>query len=297
MVIEQVKILFNNTWYLEPGGFRKGFIFVDGLFVKSTGAEPEPEYEFSELSYDLGGYGVVVHGYSMIIDTLEYFLKGFRDYSIFTKQELKKIMEASLLRSYVSGVTLPIVETPFVDLVMDIAREYSFRIGVIVRHDDRYDFMDKNILFIVKKNNNLYSNDKVITQANSVCKPEDVSPDCNIIDARGYGALFTGIEIVFKRLRNPLLAYRLLTNPYRLLSVDDGFVQSGASADLLVYDLKDPLKSLPLSDPEQCYEVLSRTSTPDIVVVNGNVVYERGENLVFTLSKLHEIVGKAIKSK
>lgn len=297
MAVEQIRILLNNTWYLEPDGFKKGYVFIDGFYIKSTGEEPEPEYELSELQYDFNGYGIVIHGYSVVIDTLEYFFKGFKeiDYSIFTRQELKKIMEATLLRSYISGVTLPIIETPFIDIVMDIARENSLKVGVITEEGSGRDTVDRNVFFLTRRNNGLYYGDKLLGEIKEICKPSDVDQECLVIDTRGYGAVSTAIEIVFKKLGDPSLAYRVLTNPYRLLRVDNGFVQASSSADLLIHDLREPLKSFPIYRPEQCYEVLWRTSTPDMVLVNGNVIYERGENLVFSLSKLHEIIGKAVK--
>ncbi|MEM4717402.1 MAG: hypothetical protein QXE81_01415 [Desulfurococcaceae archaeon] len=290
------KCLLKNTWFLSSSGFKHGYVFINGSRIDDTNeGESPPEYELAELVYDFQGDSVVAHGYSIVTDIVEYTTRGLDniDLSVFTREELRKLAKVGVVNAYINGVTLPVTITNHPEIIIDIARENSIRIGLIV---DR-GVVSKNpftVLFEVEENWVYYEDRKISEMSKFICQSSMLSNECLIIDGRGYGNLSTAIEEVFKESGNFERAFKLLTNTYRLAGIDNGFVDNGSSSDIIIYDLKNPLKSLPIRDVSNLYKLLSRSQQPDIVFIGGDVFYDHGENLAIAIVKIHELFKKKL---
>ena len=290
--ITTARILLKNTWFLTNKGFEKGFVFLYGSKIEDTGSEVNPEYEFSELVYDFEYQAVITHGYSLLVDLVEYTTRqlGDIDLSVLTRSELKKLAEVGVVNAYTNGITLPVTITKYPEVVSDIARENSIRIGLIVERNTvvRNPYIS---LLEVDEGWIYYGDQKLIEYKDLTCKPGMLHDKCVLIDARGYGNLVTAIEETY-RGNNPLLSYNKLTGLYRVLGVDNGFVEKGSASDLVLFDLRNPLKSAPVSDEKRLYNILVRAQQPDIVFIGGEIFYEFGENLAIPLVKIGEILKK-----
>jgi len=120
---------------LSSSGFKYGYVFINGSRIEDAGeGDPPPEYELVELMYDFEGDALVTHGYSVVVDIVEYVLRGLDniDLSIFTREELRKLANVGLVNSYINGVTLPVAITSKPEVVADVARENMMRIALIV---------------------------------------------------------------------------------------------------------------------------------------------------------------------
>ncbi|MGC8982972.1 MAG: hypothetical protein ACP5KA_04370 [Desulfurococcaceae archaeon] len=284
--------LLSNVWYLTSEGFKQGFVFLRGTRIEDVGEEPPPEYELAELVYNFESSALVVHGYSLIVDLLEYVTRmiGDPDISTLTKQESKKLVEVGIVNAYINGVTLPIAVTKYPEVVGEAARQNGVRVGVIAERGT----VSPNPFLVVFEvdNGHLYYEDSKLGPLSTICRPETASKSCLLVDARGYGNVLTAIEEVYRSFNEPLESYKLLTNPYKLAHIDGGFVEKGSASDVLVYDLRNPLKAAPILGEYCLYKVLSRSQQPDIVFIGGDVFYEFGENLAIPLVKVMDVVKK-----
>ena len=286
--------LLNNAWYISKSGFKRGFLFLYGSRVADEGEEPLPEYELSELVIDFEGRALVIHGYSLLVDLVEYVFRRIHsnvDLSVLTREEVKKLAEIGLVNAYMSGVTLPVTRTRYVEAVIDAARENGIRIGVLAERGS----LSSNpfvVLFEIDSEK-LYFEDKALGNLNEVvCKPQNASSQCILVDARGYGNTLTAIEEVYMSALSIKEAYEVLTRPYRVVGLDDGYVEKGSTSDLIVYDLRNPLKASPCTSEDHLYAVIARSQQPDIVFVSGDVFFEFGENLAIPVSRVDNILIK-----
>lgn len=289
--------LLKNTWFLAENGFKHGYVFMYGSRIEDAGeGEPAPEYELVELVYDFEGYAVAVHGYSLMVDLVEYVVRniGDVDLSIFTKDELKKLANVGVVNAYTSGVTLPITRTNHPEVVVEIARENNIRIGIVA---ERGTVSRRNpfTLLLEVDGGWVYHGDRKIGEYDRlVCKPTNPHANCAIVDARGYGNIVTAIEEVYREMCSPEVSYRILTGPYRVGEIDSGFIEKRSSSDIIVYDLKNPLKAIPIKSAKHAYALLSRSQQPDIVFVGGDLFYEHGENLAIPVVKINELLRKRL---
>jgi hypothetical protein len=293
------RCLFKNAWYLSSTGFKQGYVFIYGTRIRDTGeGEPEPEYELSELVYDFNGDAVIAHGYSLLVDIVEYVVRGIRDFdlSVFTREELRKLAKAGVVNAYMSGVTLPVASTSHPEVVVDIARENSLRLGIIA---ERGTVSGNPFTVLLEQDGEyIYYEDKKISHYSSaICKPSEIRDNCVLVDARGYGNTTTAIEEVYMATGDPSLSFKLLTNLYRATGIDNGFVEKDSASDLIIYDLKNPLKSMPLINGDHSYKLLARSQQPDIVFIGGDVFYEHGENLAIPVVKINEILKKKTRGE
>jgi len=289
--------LLKNVWFLASNGFKYGYVFTYGPRVEDAGeGEPKPEYELAELVYDFEGDAVVVHGYSLLVDLVEYVVRGVNDIdlSVFTKEELKKLTKVGVVNAYTSGVTLPVTFTEYPEVVADVAREDNIRIGIVA---ERGVVSSKSpfILLFELDRGYLYRDDEKLGEYTSLsCKPFSPKETCILVDARGYGNVVTAIEEVYRSTGCPELSYRILTGVYRAGGIDRGFVEENASSDILVYDLRNPLRAIPIKSVKHAYTLLSRSQQPDIVFIGGDVFYEFGENLAIPVTRVNNILKKAL---
>ncbi|MEM4036206.1 MAG: hypothetical protein QW700_00135 [Desulfurococcaceae archaeon] len=290
------KSLLKNVWFLAGNGFKYGYVFMHGSRIEDAReGEPEPEYELAELVYDFEGDAVVVHGYSLLVDLVEYVVRGVNDLdlSVFTREELRKLTKVGVVNAYMSGVTLPVAHTRHPEIAVDVARENSVRIGIIAERGtvpSRGPFT----LLLEVDGSWLYYDDRRLGEYDSlVCKPGNIKGSCVLVDARGYGNITTAIEEVYREVGNPEASYKILTDLYRVSGADSGFVEKGALSDIIVYDLKNSLKAIPIKTTRHMFTLLSRSQQPDIVFIGGDVFYEFGENLAIPIVKVNEILKKA----
>jgi len=279
---------------MSKSGFKRGFVFLYGSRVVDVGEEALPEYELSELVIDFESKALILHGYSILLDIVDYVFRGIRgnlDLSTLTREETKKLAEIGLVNAYISGVTLPVAFTEYTTALADAARENGVRAGVLVERGT----LSTNPFLVVFEieNGKLYFQDKVLGDLNEVlCTPQRVKNTCVVVDARGYGNTLTAVEEVYRSTPSVIEAYEVLTKPYRVAGIDDGYVEKGSASDLIVYDLRNPLKTSPYSKVEYFYTVIARSQQPDIVFVSGDVFYEFGENLAIPVSRVDNILVK-----
>lgn len=285
------RCLMKNTWFLSRDGFKHGYIFVNGTRIEQAEeGDPPPELELSDLLYDFNSDGVVLHGYSLIVDLVEYNIRGLTniDLSVFSREELKKLAKVGVVNAYTSGVTLPIAWTRRPDIVSDIARENGIRIGLITERGT----VSKNpfiVLFEVDDRVLYFEDAKIGELSEVICTSRSINNKCLVLDARGYGNILTAIEEVFNYSMSIDHGYRLLTNPYRIAGIDDGYIEASSASDLVIHDLKNPLKSIPLKPSSNLYMVIARSQQPDVVFIGGDVFYDHGENLAIPVVKIQEI--------
>lgn len=287
-----VRCLIKNTWYISSTGFGQGYVYLYGSRVEDVGeGEPPPEYELAELLYDFEGDALVAHGYSLLVDIVEFPVRGLEgfDLSVFTREELKKLARIGVVNAYINGVTLPVAITSHPEVIADVARESGMRIGIVAARGTAPRLALTPLLEV--EDGWLYYEDRRIGRVeSSICSPGNVAGDCLLVDARGYGNTLTAVEEVYRGAQSPEQAYRTLTNFYRITGVDSGYVDKNSASDLVVYDLKNPLKSIPVTSPASLYSLLRRAQQPDIVFVGGDVFFERGENLAIPLTKVNDLL-------
>ncbi|MEM3346321.1 MAG: hypothetical protein QXY11_01330 [Desulfurococcaceae archaeon] len=290
------RCLLKNAWYLSSNDFHYGYVFLHGSRVEDVGeGDPLPEYELAELVYDFEGDALIVHGYSLIVDIVEYVVRGMSniDLSVFTDEELRKLANVGLVNAYMNGVTVPVAKTRYSKIVGDVARENAMRVGLLAERGT----VSRNPFTVLLEVDDgwLYFEDKRLGEYSSmVCKPYEVRETCILVDARGYGNITTAIENVYSYTRSPEVAFRLLTNFYRVANIDNGFVERRSASDIIVYDLKNPLKSMPITSKRDLYSLLARSQQPDMVFIGGEIFYEHGENLAIPVVKINELLKRRI---
>lgn len=288
------RTLFKNTWYYSSTGFRYGYILVHGPRIEDCGEEEAPpEYELSELLYDFEGQAVISHGYSILVDLVEYVFRGIDevDLEVFTREELRKLTKIGVVNAYMNAITLPFAKTKHPEVVVDVARENGMRLGIIV---DRGTLTRNPYTIILEVDNDrVYYEDELIGDFNStICRPLRVSDRCILIDARGYGNVLTAIEETYRATGSREMSYMALTNMYRVSGIDKGFVDKGSTSDIIIYDSRNPIKAIPLRTRDDAYTLITRSMQPDIVFIGGDVFYEFGENLAIPVVRVNELLGK-----
>ncbi len=280
-----MRILISNTWIYYEGEAREGYIYIDGEYVADIGFGKEypVEYEFSELHYRFNGKAIVFRGYSYAYTPSRYPFRGSRvamDYSIFTVDEIRSFIEASLYEQLMNGLTLPIIfGEKYLDILYDVIKLH--RLKAIIVLDEGSDVRK----FVDSSNFDTYTVSKKISReynieyidSKSICRIDQVGvSECKILYIDEH---YKPPYILQKLLAKGSNYLELLFSGYKLLSGDYELKEKSPS-DLIIYKL-DKLIHTPLirRDP---LSIIVRSYKPDIVIYDGEVVVEEDNNYVFT---------------
>ncbi|MCY0868416.1 MAG: hypothetical protein OWQ48_04200 [Desulfurococcus sp.] len=286
-----VRVLLGNLWFPTREEVVKGYIFVENGRVGFTGSSIEPEHELSELQYDFQGWGLALHGFSAIVDIVEFPLRmlGVKDTSILSRSEVEMLAEAGFANAIASGVTMPIAFTRHAEVVLSVARRLGVKVAVV---SSRGVLSDTTGYIFELENSVLSFRDSVLGYySDVVCTPRSLKPSCRILDLRGAGSTLQVLAAFIDSMDSRGF-YRLLTEPYRITGESTGFIEAGSPADIQVVDLRNPLKASIIESEAGYWSTLSRFMPPDIVLVNGEVVYEKGEHIAVVLKDLTRILEK-----
>lgn len=283
-----VKILIHgNVRYLSGSGLREGFVFIDSGKVAAVGEEPEPEYELSELVLKYERPALVVHGFSAVIPSWDLPFRGLpkrpQRHSL-GREAAEKIVEASLSLALSRGVTLPAFVEGEPEVVLDVLRKHEIR-GVVISDKS---FNSPYALGLLVREGVVTYEGRVLGRLDEIlCSPRSVKEGCIFVDARAEQALSP--QAWLSAASEPRAAFEALRKPYVALGIDSGFVDSGAEADLLVYDLGEESIALPpsLADPV----VAASRGGPQVVIARGDLAYEKGESLAVVPPDLSKVLG------
>jgi hypothetical protein len=269
------RLLLNNILYYEgglgKGKLKKGFIFVSNGRVADIGEIARVEYELSEYVYDYKGAAVAHHGYALILSpSLEPFKAlgsgGTELLGILSRAELERIVLNSLQKMLSFGVTLPIIDDPYPEIVANIA----------IRHDLKVVIMDKGgtvkkfprVPYLLVKNDRIYFRDRQIGLIKDICQVHN--------GVSGRGCLFIDVR---NSPMNPQCIFVMLKNidplfkPYKVLGYDEGYIGKNSLADIVIYQLDDPFRNyLP---PSELTRFLQLGLKPSTVISNGDVLIEK----------------------
>jgi hypothetical protein len=279
------KILLKNLYYYSDRIVKKGFVYVEEHLVKDAGEEALPEYELSDVVYDFNNHAYAVHGFSMVLKGVEQPFRGIShsDLSIYTESELEKIALHVFTVYYSLGITLPIIETDHPGIVNKVAKEHGLQLVLV--HDRGVIPHYGSLFYIERDGERLYYQDSFIGFENKVfCKPEKLDEGCIAIDARSVDLPHPSVISALGRIDFERLL-EALSKPYRFLGLDNGCVDKGSRSDILVYDLRSPLKQQPLM-PEILFKTPFKNLQPDLVIVKGDFAFEYGEILTVSLPRV-----------
>lgn len=284
-----VRVLLNKVYY-RKNALSKGFIYFDESGVIDEGEEPEPEYELSELVYNFDYNVYVTHGFSVLVNVSNYIFRGGRrDASIFTKEDIKKIIYAALFELTLNGVTLPVVMDENPEIVAETAHMNGLMVALMVERGTCRKYPDT--LYIEVDNEALYVYDEKIGLINDlVCRVDNVNNKCVFLNISGESTwnISSILYHIVKSTRMDLSeALNILTKPYRALGLDNGIVEKKSRSDLIAYDLRN---SLFTSTIDRVEEVVLRGYPPDYVFIRGDVYFEKNEALIIVPIKIHDIV-------
>lgn len=289
---ESVRVLFSNLWFPVKTGVVKGCIFIEKGRIGFIGEHPEPEHELSELQYDFQGYAMALHGFSTVVDVVEYPLRRLRvgDLSVLSRDELKTVAEVGLINAVSNGITMPIIHSDHSEAAVEAARELGVPLIVIHGGEAR---VHGGIHSFTLRNGRLYVDDKPLGPLDDVlCSPLSTRSTCRIMDLRSAGSTPQPLAILHSAGVDAVRLYRILTEPYRLIGAGEGYVDRGETADLQVVDLRNPVKASIIRGEEDFWSTASRFTSPDLVLIHGEVVYEKGEYLIKPLRSITGILGK-----
>lgn len=278
------RILFNNLHYYGDSGVKKGFLYVEEHLVKDAGEESPPEYELSDVVYDFNNRAYAVHGFSMVLNGVEHPFSGVSnpDLSVYSESELERIALYVITTYYSLGVTLPIIKTQYPDVVNKAAKEHGLQLVLV--HERGVVSHYSGLFYIESDSGKLYYQDSFIGFENEAfCLPGKYDRDCLGIDARGvdlpHPSVITALgHIGFEQ------TLEALSKPYKSLGLDNGYLGKGSRSDILVYDLRSPLKQQPLI-PEVLFRTPFKSLQPDLVLIKGDFAFEYGEILATTLPR------------
>lgn len=284
-----VRVLLNRVYY-RGNTLSRGFVYFDESGVIDEGEEPEPEYELSELVYNFDYNVYVVHGFSVLVNASKYVFRGGRgDTSIFSKEDVKKIVYAALFELVLNGVTLPIVMDENPEIVAETARMNGLMVTLLVEKGTCR--KQPEVMYIEVDNGVLYIHDEKIGLMNELlCRSDRINDKCVFLDI-SEESTWNISSIIYHMVKsnstglNEVLS--MLTKPYRTLGLDNGVVEKKCRSDLLIYDLRN---SLFTSTLDQLDKVLLRGYPPDYVFIRGDIYFEKNEALIIVPIRIHDIV-------
>lgn len=277
------RILLKNTYYITAEGWKKGFIYIEGDRIREDGQEPDPLHELSELQYDAEWKGVVIHGLSAIVDTYEYIGRGGQvDFSVFSRHELKALAELGLSVALSHGITLPVVLSTHHDVVVNVLKENNLP-GIVLWNQEPTTV--GNIIYLQLKNGMVISERGLLGDTKTlICRPSIINEKCVFIDLRGALDPKSAIHMALQHAP-PERLYNILTEPYRRLGLDNGYTDKNNLSDIVYYRTLNPDTLYPMRSPLDAWTIFSRLPQPEVVVVRGEVTYEKGEHLVYTFTR------------
>lgn len=287
-----VRVLLNNIYYLKDAVI-KGFVYFDENTIIEEGAEPDPEYELSELVYVFKEDVFVMHGFSVVVNPTRYLYRGFNNLeaNVFNKNEIEKLAYSALYELIINGVTLPVIIDENPDLISKTLFENGLR-GVLIVERGTSRRIGDNIYLEIDDSTIYYEDSKIGDSNELICNVDNVKEDCVFLDIRGE-ATWNISSIAYHIVRSKELAIEtlisILTNPYRVLKLDSGRVEKGSKPDLLIYDLKNSFITTPV---DMLKHVVLRGYTPDYVFLRGDAFVEKRESLEIIPLDILDIVLK-----
>lgn len=275
-----VRTLLNKIIY-RARDLSKGYILFNNEKIIDHGEEAPPEYELSEMVIDYHYKAYALHGFSLAVNPMKYLFRGINtsiDLSIYSDDDLKKICLASLYELYMNGVTLPITYGERVDIVNKVAKEHNLPLAIINEENTLSKY--KGLIYIDKKNNELYINDeKLGKHDNVICEFHNISHKCIIIDITNYYTFNTSLiaSKIYEITRSIEKTMELLVKPYVFLGLDHGIIDKNAYPDIIIYSLKDSKKIIPINEINY---IILRGYPPDQVFVKGDIFFDQGEPMV-----------------
>jgi hypothetical protein len=295
--LQQIHTLLKNTYYRGVKGVKKrGFIYFNSEKIIDVGEEARPEYDFSELVIDYGFKAYAMHGYSVVASLTNYPFRGIGriDLTIYSRDELEKIVHAALYELIMNGVSLPAT------IIRD-ENEVEAIINVLKRNNI------KAIIFaeegIISKYKGLYSisicGEKLIYEGKiigdtkkAICKPQTINNEClflDISDMYTYNlSLIMNFSIYSSDFKQETVI-DLLTKPYKVLGIDNGVIEINGRPDIIVYDLREPYNIVPKQHIEL---VIFRGYPPTQVFIDGDTFFDHGESLVLSKPNIDFILEK-----
>lgn len=288
-----IHTLLNNVYILKKEGIDKGFIYFDNDKIIDTGKEADPIYELSELVIDYEYKALAIHGYSVLTNLSGYPYRGLgvkTDLSIFTRDELKKIISAALYELVMNGVTFPVIYDQYIDLAIQILKEHSLKAVIIAEEGTVPEYT--GLYYVYMRGDNLYYNDEKLGFIRDIiCRPEKINNNCLFLDLRDYYTYNVSYvtNILFKLSKNIYTVLDVFTKPYQLIKIDNGYIDKQAKPDIVIYDLREPYLVTPRN-----YISLSvlRGYVPSQVFISGDIFFDHGESLILAKTRIDFILEK-----
>ncbi len=268
-----VRLLLSEIYYPGSSGrMEKGFVHVSGEVISDFGSEYPAEYELSEYHVGYDYRAVLIHGLSAVVSPTLVPLGNIdrEALSTLSKDDVSLLATNGLTRLLRSGITLPLIDDPYPDLVAKILIERNlpgaiFDYGGTVPHRP-------GITYLTVREGLIYLGDTALgSLGEMICEPGRITGRCKVIriPARaGYLGCF---------FASTMNHYDVLFGGYKLTGRGSGTMMRGEPADLLIYDFRDPFKNV--SIPKGPGEIVRLGYLPDTVIVNGDIIVERGEVL------------------
>ena len=290
------RILLEEIYYLSTGlEFNRGFVFIRGNRIDDVGEQVSPEHILSELHYNFEGKAIVVHGFSTAISPSLYPFRGLNvndvsiDLTVFTDNEIKGFIKASLYELLMNGVTLPVIyehnNSRVIKLTIEVAK--SLKIPMVIASKSSIletytDSIDKKLIYAIDIEKQEFIEKLCI---------DKITPECSTLLLRNTMNLNAIMANYMMRVKsNYYNAINVLIKPYQIIGIDKGVIEKGARSHIVVYDARRPLKApLIKSSPSV---ILKRGYLPDLVIIDGDVVVEQGIVYIIDENEVRSILDK-----
>ncbi len=267
------RLLLENIYYQKQDDWGKGYIYIVGDRIKDIGVEPPAIYEFSEYVRDHEYLSLALHGMSIVSEltirpliTVDESIDELL--SMLSKNDLEKIAKNTLYNLIRNGITLPIIDDPYPEIVQRVLVSWQIH-GILITREPLKS-KHKLIHNIIDDNEYLYYNDKLLGRREEViCSPQDTREKCLFIEITGLPIYNYGCILNLTRNKKKLF------NAYKLIGLDNGLIEKEALADLVIYDLDNPTKNILI--PRDPYSLLSTGIVPDTIIVGGDILVEKNE--------------------
>lgn len=284
------KILLEDTYYLATDmKFYRGFVFIEGDKVVDVGSTPLTEHLLSELHYNFNGKAVVFHGFSVVVSPSSYLLgEAGIDISVFSNNEVRGLIKVLFYELLMNGVTLPLIyelDERIVKLVIDVAKMLKIPVAIISKKNILENYMnliDEKLIYAIDVSHKGIVQDFCIDSIKYGCKYLMLKNilNLNAVIATYLGKMENGYDKVIE----------VLSNPYRLLSIDNGVIDKNSRSHIIVYDARKPLKApMIASNP---IAILKKGYLPDLVIIDGDIVMEQGIVYIIDENEVTSVLDK-----